>query len=120
MLGYKKRFVPLVIGEFGEPSAELDHLIVTLAKTKAEKAEHRTPRQDVPHLAYPVIIWDFRRRLARLHARHRCDMITRGVRYLDLRELIISDAAQSVASLAVDHAFDDRLDRQTYAPATRF
>lgn len=120
MLNYKKRFVPLVIGEFGELSAELDHLIVTLAKTKAEKAEHRTPRQDVPHLAYPVIIWDFRRRLARLHARHRCDMITRGVKFLDLRELIISDAARSVANLVDEHALSDRLDRQMYDAAARF
>ena len=56
----------------------------------------------------------------RLHARHRCDMITRGVRFLDLRELIISDAARSVVSLVDDHAFADRLDRQTYATAARF
>ena len=47
-------------------------------------------------------------------------MITRGVRFLDLRELIISDAARSVASLVDDHAFADRLDRQTYATAARF
>ena len=47
-------------------------------------------------------------------------MITRGVKFLDLRELIISDAARSVANLVDEHALSDRLDRQMYDAAARF